>query len=404
MKKIFNLFLVLCLFVPVLALTGCGSKPKEWEIVEKEWKETISTENFYISTQEYDKVANNKPIRISYKHYKNDDYKNIIDYTVVFKNSYSQKGMYESRYAKKIDEQGNVIGYYAVDTDAGIYVFSSDLDEITETEYNRHIGAYISLIDYIGNNYSKFSTTDEVPENLDLPTSYTCDVADMNNQQASIAPLGISQLFVAKKDGVSAYFVDSNNVNWELSFKPTIEKIYNKLNTYYIKGGPSRYDVDYGEYYFDGENGFRMYTPNNTIENRQEAYYKKNEDGKTYTKYVKQTSTGAWSASKTTADDFNTMVSTTKDLYLPFMTEFHNFKVVEDNGLNSVYTLNTNDGSYSKDNGNYTYKYYDVKVVVSNNKITSITWKMKFSLNNISSAVYNMELGYMSEGLTYPIV
>ncbi len=403
-KKILSLVLAFALIFPcIIYLAGCnGNKFDRWKIIEEEWQSTFNVEEFYVHAQGTDLIENNELIGLSYKHYRGSLYNNAIDYNVIYKNTdYPNSKMFK-RFYKEMFTQGDPYRYYSVRESAGTAVTSEDLTEITETEFNAHVNAYIDLINYINSNYANFTYTTPVNYDVEAEKVYSCDVSQINSQYASVAALNLDTVYVCRtEEGILTHLIEGKKC-WILHTPSQLEKVFDKTTQFYIKGGPSTTDVDYGEYYFDSNNGFRMYTPNNPVTNRQDAYYKNNGDN-TYSKYVKQTSDGSWNVSSATQNEFNTMISSTKNLYLAFMYQFDvRLDRVETGSY--YYKMNNKNSSYSKQIGGLTYEYYDILIIATSEHVFSITWKMRFTNGQAYSAVYNMEFRHMPAGLTYPTV
>lgn len=168
-----------------------------------------------------------------------------------------------------------------------------------------------------------------------------------------------------------------------------------EMNNYSVKGGVSKTDVDYGEYYFAEDGGFRMYTPNNTLSNRQDAYIEKVKSE--YIKYTKQTDGSGWVIEKITESVYTQTTEAVKSTYLYFLSD----------ALYSSYETTgkkiTNKEEITQSVGTYTYHYYDVQIKLDNdNKISSANWKQKITVGASSSYEYSMELSVGDVRLTYP--
>ena len=404
-KKIISFALAIILIFPCLLLfAGCdGNTFDRWKIIKEEWESSFSVEEFYVHSNETNLLDNNELIGLSYKHYRGSSYNDAIEYSVTYKNTDYQNGKMHKRYYKEMCTQDDPHRYYSVREGAGFPVIGDDLTEITESEFNVHVAAYLDLINYISTNYASFTLTAPVNYEVEAEKVYSCDVAQINSQYPSISALNLDTIYVGKmeEDGIVTHLIQGKKC-WILSSPNLLVKVFNRTNKFYIKGGPSTTDVDYGEYYFDADNGFRMYTPNNPVANRQDAYYKK-VSGDTYEKYVKQTLDGSWKVTSATKNEFNTMINSTKDLYLGFMYQF-DFRLDRVNAGSYFYKLNNKNSSYSQQIGALTYEYYDIEINATSEHVFSITWKMRFTNGQAYSAVYNMEFRHMPAGLTYPTV
>lgn len=181
------------------------------------------------------------------------------------------------------------------------------------------------------------------------------------------------------------------------------EQAYRNTTKFAFKGGPG---ADYSEYYFDGSDAFRIYTPYNTgVANRTDGYYKKNSDG-SYTCYVKQ-SDGSWKTERKSANDYKNVVKSVKAMYLAFLEDSVDFTLSEaekEEASVSVYVYTENDGVYTANIGGMAFSYYDIELLVISNDdgkpfIKSATWKMKYA-----SAIYNMSLVTEGVDITFPEV
>lgn len=237
---------------------------------------------------------------------------------------------------------------------------SESMREVDET-YFKSFGveeldsAYKALNNYIANNWEAFTPyiemdeygsfypdklTDEKQNALrgDGPVMnmYICDTAQMNASSTEIASVGIDKVAVYRGARLKVTFGKGDKY-WTISYSnaPLTRAVNNLLvnNQFAIKGGPSTLDPDYCEYYFDGTNGFWMYTPNNTaVENRTDAYYKENSDN-TYTLYTKQTSDGSWATTSASQSTFDMVTSAVKEQYISFIYNnasiSANFRLIE---------------------------------------------------------------------------
>lgn len=393
-KKILGFALAACLVLPCAVLTtGCGEKPPaSWEISQSEWEATVDNESFKIETISQTELEDNDLISLTYKHFRGESgFNNSIEYTALYKDSTQQNGVMTRRMLKEM--AGAETSWHSVALDADYPLTFEDLTAIPETQFNAYVAPYLALIDYIDNGFEQFYQDGTAEE-------YTCDTEVMQTQNPTIASLNISGMYVGRYDGVKAIFHNGEKA-WALSFESPLEKAFNKTTNFVIKGGPSTSDVEYGEYYFDGDNGFRMYTPNNTaVANRTDAYMKHDDD--TYIKYTKQTA-GGWATESMTQNAYDTTLSATKQQYIPFMEKLYKFRMT--NLENASFTYKLNGENYIEQVGPLTFTYYDIEIMGGMNGISKITWKMKYSNELAESKVFNMELQNMyNTHLTFPTV
>ncbi len=168
---------------------------------------------------------------------------------------------------------------------------------------------------------------------------------------------------------------------------------FGSLANYSIIGGPSTNDPDYAEYYFE-ENGLRMYTPNNQVANRQDAYVQC--DNGVWTKYTKLTA-GGWSVEATDETFYQTTKAYVDQLYLNFVNSVESF-VVTETGFKNTMEITGNVTGLA-----YTFHYYDILINLNEEgEITTATWKQKYTLGEASSYEYNMTLTAGNVSLTYP--
>lgn len=401
-KKFITLLLAICMILPcVFMLNACGEKGGNeilhWNIIKDEWENVISTENFSIEAtpEMLQNLQNHDLISLTYDYDKDNGEIKITEIT-----KYSgYDGTIKRHYLTILGETNQ---YY----EARTYDISNPTfpDDYRETTYdpNNHVENYIDLIEDVKNNYDKFESDSESER---YTRRITSNAFGANNILNEISVLRF-------EDGITL-ICSINDKEWYITFDNPLEQAYENTKTFYIKGGPSKTDVDYAEYYFDGDNGFRIYSPNNPIANRTDGYYKRNDDG-TYTMYTKQDD-GSWALNQTNGSNFASVVNATKSQYLGFMDHMNDLSVVEtrDSELAPyIYGYNDGvDGVLQQVVGGFTYNYYDIKITAYFNYgqsipyIGKITWKMKITQGNASSAVYDMEMLYEdSSSIVYPEV
>ncbi len=399
-KKFLSLLLAICMIIPCASiLTACGEKNgneiSHWNIIKDEWCNVISTDNFCIETtpETLQNLQNGELISLTYDYVEDD---NIIKITKIAKyNGYDGTMKYHYLIVLGAENQ-----YYEVPTyDISNPIFPDDYRETTINP-NSSMEQYIDLIEDVKNNYDEFESD---LDNEEYTRNITSNVFGANNI--------INKILVKRIEGINLICRTSNK-EWRITFDNPLEEAYKNTKTFYVKGGPSKTDVDYAEFYFDGDNGFRIYSPNNPIANRTDGYYKRNDDG-SYTMYTKQDD-GSWVLSPTTGNNFTTVTNATKSQYLGFMEKMNELSVVETRDGETapyIYGYNLGDGILQKVDGSFTYHYYDIKITAYFNYehhipfIQGITWKMKITQGNASSAVYDMEMLYQdSSSIIYPEV
>jgi hypothetical protein len=240
-----------------------------------------------------------------------------------------------------------------------------------------------------------------------------CDATVACAENTAIADLGITYLGVGRNFPLSGRiyvrFAVIGTI-WNITFEDPLKEAYKNTAKFAIKGGPSTEDIDYAEYYFDGDNGFRLYSPNNPALNRTDGYYKNNGDG-TYTQYVKQDD-GSWATGNAPASNIQTAMQATKNQYLGFMQQMDKLMVIEEReGENAlyVYGLSPKFEELTQEIGGLTYHYYDIRMLVHFGEgavphIYSITWKMKMSNAMAESAEYTMKFTTTEVDIVYPTV
>ena len=280
-KKILSLLLAICIILPsAMVMVGCnnGEEPQKtlesWQISNAELK-LILTQDYDIRTRNFDAFDDGDLMRFSF-----DKQGAYTEYNLVIKDSSSVDT--SGRKDISLKKYHAINQYYVYENGEGGLV-----DEDTFNSYNVETlyQTYSGLNAFIIDNYDKFSditweNSGKGDENyLDVPKVYSCDVAQINDLSSQIANLNIDRIIIYRdiNEGIAVRYWMGNKF-WEIFYENPLQSALDNLlnHEFCIIGGPSETDVDYAEYYFDGNNGFRMYTPNNTaIADRTDIYYKK---------------------------------------------------------------------------------------------------------------------------------
>lgn len=408
-KKFITLLLAICMILPCsIAMTGCNKDNNEektlapWEISKAEW-ELVASQDFQVyntagSLEDGDLIHFSFGVDAPY-----------ITYSLTIKDTLSENAERTLKLKKSED-----LGQYLVKGHKPEYLY--EFEHVTE-EYWESFQcealkeSFIELNTYVTDNYNKFSTI-----GFELDYSYT-NAYTMNTENITISESPIEKVVLFRQGGCNLVFY-SGDKQWEITFANPLQPAINKLlnGKFYISGGPSKTDMDYAEYYFDGNNGFRMYTPNNTaIADRTDIYYKNNGDG-TFTTYTKLTS-GGWKVEQATQQNFDTVVSAVKEQYLPFINYANSadyFYVAEHEDADAAcpYIYRYENEQCVRNIGAYTYYYSDLKMLAYPSgirtldiaRVYSLSWKMKFTQGQASSAEYKMELHTANVEIVYPEV
>lgn len=406
MKKLVSTLLAATMALPcVFGLTACngggggGTQLSEYDILKDEWENVISTEReFEIRCESEREAEDGTLLMLNYDIYEEagDEITNV---NFVVKQNGQTSGLPSRRFEKRPVHQPSGITYKYCE------LLGDDVEEeLTETEFYAPFAKYIELINYVDDNYDKFR---------DEGSDYMCDATVACAENTAIADLGITYLGVGRNFPLSGRiyvrFAVIGTI-WNITFENPLKEAYENTAKFAIKGGPSTEDIDYAEYYFDGDNGFRLYSPNNPIANRTDGYYKSNGDG-TYTQYVKQDD-GSWATGNVPASNIQTAMQATKNQYLGFMKQMDKLMVIEERESDMaayVYGLNPKFEELTQEIGGLTYHYYDIKMQVffddqSAPRIYSITWKMKMSNAMAESLEYNMAFSSEGVNIVYPTV
>ncbi len=410
-KKFLSLLLAICMIIPFsIAITGCNNnnneKPKTrepWEISKAEW-ELVANQDFEVESMNRDALEDGDLIRFSY-----GVDSGYTAYYLGIKDASSENGVRDLE-LKKLE----AVGQYLIrgHKTEFLYEFEQVTKEYWESFKCEDLKeSFDQLNNYAVDNYNKFSMQGFQIEHS-MTTAYTMDTDNI-----TIFELPINKVVLFRRGGCNLVFY-SGDKQWEITYVNPLQSAINKLlsGKFYISGGPSKTDMDYAEYYFDGNNGFRMYTPNNTaIPDRTDIYYKNNGDG-TFTTYTKLTS-GGWKVEQATQQNFDTVVSAVKDQYLSFINYANSadyFYVSEHEDADAVcpYVYRYENEICVRNIGFYTYNYSDLRMLtypsgirkLDIERIYSASWKMKITQGQASSAEYKMELHTTNADIVYPEV
>lgn len=403
-KKFLCLMLAICLIIPcAITLVACGKnkgggKLEAWEISKAEWQDVISTNKFTIrlNTKDMDSVENNT---MTYFYYGYNGYSdNEIKYVQSTKYSFRDSGVYTTRY-KKVRSTADDEYYYYTSTDSPNGQIQ-DYQTSNESSFNSNLERYFNLINYIA-DYDRFTNVGIAYESTNIP-----GLAPGNGNNR------IDSVHVQKSDGKIDATYSAGGLEWTIDFESPLSMVANKTkNTkYYVKGGISPTDADYSEYYVNqsaqsGVVGLKVYTPNNPVANRKEAYYKKNESS--YSLYTKLDN-GEWQITESSYSEMSTVIDYVTTIYFPFLsTSINEFRLTSSEGSgyftkNRTYELIDKEKVLTNENGLLTYKYYDIVITTSSNGIEKMTWKMKISQGNVELQEYSMELGFLTEEIVLP--
>ncbi len=396
MKKVVSTLLAATMALPcVFGLTACNDDSlKAWHILKDEWELVVSHETGFNIHCYDDSALDNGDLKSLSITVEQDGGDELLTYGISYKGEAQNK-----TFVKKPVHQPSGVTYEYYEQiwskDTGTFTES----QITEETFNAPLVSYYALVDYVDNNYDKFSLSNHV---------YTCDVSSMNAENASIASLGIEHLQMARfAEGVKTMFY-VNGAEYTIEYDNPLYIAFENTAKFAIKGGPSTEDIDYAEYYFDGDNGFRLYSPNNPVANRTDGYYKSNGDG-TYTQYVKQDD-GSWITGNAPAYNVNSAKQAVIEQYLGFMQQMGQLMVVEAReGDRAAYVYGLANGDQiTTMKGGITYSYYDICLLAyftdNSPRIYSITWKMKMSNAMAESLEYNMKFTTAGVDIVYPTV
>lgn len=298
---------------------------------------------------------------------------------------------------------GATVNYFTFNEKAYYSDDNFQMTPTTEQAYNEAVSPYIQLLDYVHNNYDKFSCDKEAGPSY----VYSHDVATIKSECAAATQLGLTDLSVAKQMSVTGdtwgdvqITLAVGNLSYKVTFKPVVrdyakDMAFAKLTNCTLKAGPSATDPDYAEYYLN-ENGFRMYTPNNADPNRRDGYYKYNAATDNYTQYVKQ-SDGSFVTATVSKSALQTVLDGVIDSYMYFVK-----------ASNATVYATTEGWKYkdvTKTVGQREHRYFDIEIKLdANGAITSATWKYQMTQGEQSTQVYNMELTAGNTTIEFPMV
>lgn len=406
-KKLFSFILAICLIVPfAFLLTACGGNnpPNNgnqqyldfMNISKSEWELNISTNNnFYVFTEtiiEYEKGGLECITDWCYKYIDGE----LIRHTGVSKNGMSEYVTYSKDTSNSTKYYYEQIKYENSKYNTSYNTAVTLKYEIDEQTYHEDVSPILDLIDFIGNNYSKFNCTDGF---------FNLSSLDDLNSTNYAKNLGITQLRVHRTS--STYYNDCynieviyyiNNVIYRVLFYEStmqIGKAFANLNNYTIKGGTS---TDYGEYTFT-QNRLKIYTPYLQDATQREAYYKFDKDTNKYIVY-RQDADGNWSISETTDTFYNSFVDGLDKLYLSFKEHLDTFYLT-DNGYKSLLTLYETELNYMN-SMKLVYSKFLIPVDNSGN-ITGGEFTFKIKQGIAESEDYNIQI-VTNQTIDFPTV
>ena len=414
MKKFFKFLFSFMLATPmVFALTACGPKERppqdvEGKISEGQWKELIYENQFQIEYGGYfikHQLTEIDKYSISYY---NGDYciydetLNFLDYNGYNKYYYKNTNAGNNTYEIVVGKWNNGCEWNTQAVDA--------------TEYESNISDIVSILNFIENNQSKFSTeTDErgkmfyklaianseIENNiLNIKTQmrltqYNIDNIEVENWGDNEYP---NIVITLKENNNDIIFVRFDNVKF---FKDNYERMFNGLTNYTITGGPSQTHIDYVEMKI-ADNGMFFSNPNaeNNFETNyyKEFYTKDNGDG-TYSRYI-PTENGGWEEQNYPENIYTSNLNDTINLYLGGVNKdkFSYFNWLDGKAVMRLEEITVQKGRFT-----YTYSNYEITI---NNKyeIVSMTWEMVLhdSLYDTDSEIYNMTLTAGNTTIEYP--
>lgn len=427
-KKILTFILLTCMIVPcMVSQTACfddsGSGSDEFsgaEILQSEWEKSITPDEFEIRgdvyvNHELEGEEYRDELRKLYKQLKFLTLSYTKDsYSIVYKDTerddnndvncdFTKRTVGETTEYIKTEHRVSRYwyGHLKYNEYNGFKTVESKIDKAT---YDGNVENYVALINYVKNNYGKFTYVEEQSERRGLYSVYKPNAEVL--AESSVKELGITSLEVERDSGVSITFSCDNkdNLSYRIEFgkKNLFAKAISNLENYTVKGGPSETDIDYAEYTFN-KNGFRLYTPNNTDETRKEAFFMVDNDTQNYI-YFSKNSAGEWQQTESSKETYENTVNTTRNLYIPY-----NFEPSYEGSYDSSYGL-TKDGYKPRGwrtgtiNENTQISYKDIVFTADENgNITGGSWKFTITQGDVKSAEYKIQLIVNDEEIVYPI-
>ena len=383
MKKFLGFLIAICTTVACAFGAACTKDPvsdweKKWQINQTDWLAGVNTDTFTVHNQ---------------------DFQNRLGYFVLVYND----GVYNldilnsedsGIYAKKGADE-----YVRAESFGGVWTET----ESTKEEFDGNIQGYLSLLDFIKNNRSKFTQDG-------MMYAYTL-TGEEQELTALKETLGLQEIrfgWVGLMDGsgrleIQAYLncgdaglnIYFNAQKYGYLLKYMYDKAAEGFVNFTLTGGPSETDVDYCELKVTSE-GMHAYYPNRgTTQADKERIAKINGDG-TYTTYTPDNA-GGWTSATISEYNYLELVKQIVTVYLGEIEQ--KIASFECKGTKLV-----NEEGYTWENGKYTYSYYDFEITLNGGKLSSMTWKMKVKDNSINaeSLEYSLSLVAGNTTIDYP--
>ncbi len=389
MKKFVRFFIGTILCLTAVLAVGCGGKDSgggngNTAISRDEWSSSITDTGFVVEVGGYTAMKIDQ-----------NDYE-----------TYALSG--NTAYV----DRAYLGGTYEVAKEGGEW--QQIMQPIDQTTYQYNVSGLKGIIKYVQTNYSAFTYDGAVYTMAlegDILSTELENIKDVLGK-SYLMPIGLQ----VKKDSfatanqqknyVSITIVDQtgglNNVVITLQnpvLQYTLDKAEKNLTNFVIKGGPSRDDIDYLEAYFT-QDGFRVYTPNNTDPLRRDAYLRYDATENKYYEY-RQDAQGVWYIEETTAVIYENTKNQAYNLYFGNILE-QSEKLVCDYDSHRCYNREviTNTSAMG------TWSYFNFEMPISNTFALngSAKWKMQLKQGQAQSLVYDITLDIGGVTLEYPQV
>lgn len=385
-KLLLALTVIACILCCVIGLSACNDggneTPNPYAISKTEWESTITPTTFEAKDNNGNKTV----------------YSNGYSY-MCYGNDYGEKA---GTYIKQTN--GNETIYKKYDVENNLLTSSAE-------EFNENIEDFVSLINYIRNNYELFTLEENETDGkyvISFGSKYTCNLETLKNECSAAQSLNITDLYLQRHmissqnetDKLVRIHYQANGIDSSISFVPLVltnvfKNAFDTLTNYTLKAGPSATDPDYAEYYLT-ENGFRMYTPNNADPNRRDGYYKYNSDTDNYTQYTKQAD-GSYITAQVSQNALDAVIAGVHDIYMYFETQKDSFYKTAD-GMK-------NNREITKTVGQRVHHYFDIDIKMDENgAVVSATWKYQMTQGEQQTQIYNMELTAGNTVIDFPNV
>lgn len=395
-KKFLSFVLAICMIIPcVFMLSACGKggnntkKDDTSLILEKEWKSTISTSNNF-TIMDFDEFR--------------------LDYTdgEMKIEEGQNKGEYQI-YSKSVDGSTKYYCEEKKQTDSK-YISNYDYNvllkyEIDEQIYNENVNPYMEIIDFVGNNYSKFEC-EKYKIFGGYGYRYVLQLSDELDNTTYAKNLNIEKICVKRSIDDTTIKLNTNQSSvdilyyigekvYEIEFESPLWKALNNLENFKTTGGPSG---DYIEY-TSTSNGMKIYTPTIEDQTRKEMYFKFDKDTSDYVLY-RQNESGEWTVSLSTESTYNDVTNVIDSLYFAFKKHMCSFYMTSEGYKSDV--CNNKDIDDMK-YGNYVVNYSDILLTTDDlGNITGGTLKFKLKLGELQSEAYVITITTTDISITYP--